>query len=106
MPSLIVSLLLFGFTGGIALTPSLPEFGDFAQERGGKMYAQAYALYNMAYCIGMITGPVMGGYLYESFGNYNILILGFEYQMLVFGIISISTAPIVLYFWWIKSPKL
>ena len=71
---LIITLLLFGFTSGIAATPSLPEFADFAQERGGKMYAQAYALYNISYSFGMITGPIMGGYLYQSIGILNVFI--------------------------------
>jgi DHA1 family solute carrier family 18 vesicular amine transporter 1/2 len=95
--TVIISLLLFGFTGGVAMTPSLPEFGDFAQERGGKSFAQAYAMYNVAYSIGMIFGPIIGGYLYES--------VGFKYQMLGFGIISIFTSPIVFYFWLIRKPK-
>jgi MFS family permease len=95
--TLIVSLLLFGFTGGVAMTPSLPEFGDFAQEHGGNVFAQAYALYNVAYSVGMIIGPIIGGYLYES--------VGFKYQMIVFGIISISSSPIVLYFWLVRNPK-
>ena len=86
----ILALLLFGFSSAIVLTPGLPEFADFAEEHGGTMYAQAYALYNVAYSIGMIIGPLIGGYLYQEIGHKG--------QLIVFGVLNLVCAPILAYF--------
>lgn len=85
-------LLSFGFTAAFVLTPGLPEFADFCEELGGGMYAQSYALYNIAYSVGMMLGPLLGGYLLKQYD--------FSVQMVVFGSMALGTAPILFYFWW------
>jgi MFS family permease len=88
--SLIVALMMFGFSGAIVLTPALPEFS----EESNGLYAQAYALYNVAYSVGMMVGPLIGGYLYE---------LGFYWQMNIFGLLNLLMCPIVVYFAWKRN---
>jgi MFS family permease len=89
--ALILALIAFGFSAAIVLTPGLPEMADYCEEKGGGIYAQGYALYNIAYSVGMIIGPLMGGYLFQE--------LGFGWQMFVFSGILILVAPVVFLYY-------
>ncbi|KAI8884218.1 MFS general substrate transporter [Backusella circina FSU 941] len=85
---IIPPLMLFGLSSPVTLTPVLPEMGETVNEMGGAAYAQVYALYNMAYSIGMFIGPVVAGLIMTNFD--------FETLMLVFGIALIACSPVML----------
>ncbi|CAG8460616.1 11940_t:CDS:2 [Funneliformis mosseae] len=80
-------LLFFGAAFSIATTPSLPLLGHYVAQKGGGAYGQVYALWNMAYSIGMFVGPVISGLLVESFE--------FQNTLTIFGITALATAPFV-----------
>ncbi|CAG8638180.1 3993_t:CDS:2 [Paraglomus brasilianum] len=67
---IIASLAFFGAAYSVASTPTLPLLGEFVTKNGGGAYGQVYALWNMAYSIGMLVGPVIGGVLLQHFGFF------------------------------------
>ncbi|KAG0344341.1 hypothetical protein BG004_004554 [Podila humilis] len=70
--SLTMIILLFtviGITGTAILTPILGELSAVVRTTGsGDGFARAYAMFNMAFSIGVLVGPVLCGVLYERFG--------------------------------------
>ncbi|CAG8530287.1 14570_t:CDS:2 [Acaulospora colombiana] len=82
----IVPLLFFGITYSIIITPTLPLLGQKVAQKGGGAYGQVYALWNMAYSVGMFVGPVVAGMLLE----YN----GFLGAMLIFSLMSLCVTPL------------
>jgi DHA1 family solute carrier family 18 vesicular amine transporter 1/2 len=66
-------LFLVGASAGFALTPTLPELANSVDRLGGGAYATAFAVFNMAYSLGMIFGPIAGGGLADLFGISTVL---------------------------------
>ena len=64
----IAALSLIGIGMGMILAPSLPRMADLAQEKENASYGFTFAIYNTAYSVGMMMGPVLSGLLSESFG--------------------------------------
>ncbi|OBZ82483.1 putative MFS-type transporter C18.02 [Choanephora cucurbitarum] len=85
---IIPPLMIFGLSSPVTLTPILPEMGETVNEMGGAAYAQVYALYNMAYSVGMFVGPVVAGLIMSA--------SDFETLMLVFGVTLIICSPIMM----------
>ncbi|KAI8332369.1 major facilitator superfamily domain-containing protein [Chlamydoabsidia padenii] len=72
---IIPSLMVFGFSGPVTVTPVLPEMGIIVNDLGGNAYAQVYALYNMAYGTGMFLGPVFAGFIMSRYGFTTLMVL-------------------------------
>ncbi|KAI9281845.1 major facilitator superfamily domain-containing protein [Sporodiniella umbellata] len=85
---IIPPLMAFGLSSPVTLTPILPEMGETVTEMGSNAYAQVYALYNMAYSIGMFVGPVIAGYV--------ISVSSFEVLMLIFSLSLFVSSPIMV----------
>ncbi|KAF9383877.1 hypothetical protein CPB97_006157 [Podila verticillata] len=70
--SLTMIILLFavvGITGTAILTPILGELSAVVRTTGsGDGFARAYAMFNMAFSIGVLVGPVICGIVYERLG--------------------------------------
>ncbi|KAF8984453.1 hypothetical protein BGZ46_008008 [Entomortierella lignicola] len=70
--SLSMIILLFtitGTTGTAVLTPVLGELSAVVRMTGtGDGFARAYAMFNMAFSIGVLIGPVVCGIVYENYG--------------------------------------
>jgi MFS family permease len=69
------------------MTPVLPDMTNYVARMGGGAYAQAIALWNMAYSIGMFIGPVLGGFLMEHYS--------FFYSMVAFAVALLAIAPLL-----------
>ena len=67
-------MLPFGIACAILLAPTLPELAAGVDRQGGGAYASVYALFNEAYAVGMMIGPLLGGFLAERFGLLATLI--------------------------------
>ncbi len=83
----IAALSLIGIGMGMILAPSLPRMADLAQEKENASYGFTFAIYNAAYSVGMMMGPVLSGLLSESFGMqwaYVILAGAIVLYMMVF----------------------
>lgn len=66
---IVVIFTLLGVTGTSVLTPVLGELSAVVRITGqGDGFARAYAIFNMAFSIGVLVGPVASGLIYEHFG--------------------------------------
>ncbi|KAI1312257.1 hypothetical protein EDD11_003014 [Mortierella claussenii] len=69
LPTMVFLFTLIGTTGTAVLTPVLGELSAVVRTTGaGDGFARAYALFNMAFSIGVLVGPVVCGVVYERFG--------------------------------------
>jgi multidrug resistance protein len=53
---------------GLFITPSLTYFAQLASQAGVNAYGVVYGVYNMAWSIGVISGPALGGFLFQHIG--------------------------------------
>jgi len=81
-------LFLLGMLIAPLLTPTMAELADTVDSYGQGGYGAAYAIYNAAYAVGMMFGPVSGGLLAQVFGLTTALI--------VFGVIGWLYALLLL----------
>jgi predicted MFS family arabinose efflux permease len=56
-----ILLALLGITNGMTMNTTLSELGEAVDRIGGGAYASGYAIYNIAYSIGMASGDVACG---------------------------------------------
>ncbi|OBZ91567.1 putative MFS-type transporter C18.02 [Choanephora cucurbitarum] len=103
---LIVIFAIQGFTAFAFMTPVLPEIAYVVQELnaddGDSGQAMSYALFNVAFALGGLVGPLLGGFLYDR--------IGFFYMCVVIGAFLIVCAPYVALFTgergkWIVRPQ-
>jgi multidrug resistance protein len=52
----------------IVITPSLAYMADAVSASGQGAFGVAYGLYNMAWGVGLLGGPALGGFLFERMG--------------------------------------
>jgi DHA1 family solute carrier family 18 vesicular amine transporter 1/2 len=69
-------LALIGLASGLILTPALPLLAERVDLHGGGAYGSVYAIFNLAYAVGMIAGPVIGGVLAQTLGFAAALAMG------------------------------
>jgi MFS transporter, DHA1 family, solute carrier family 18 (vesicular amine transporter), member 1/2 len=53
---------------GMFITPSLAYFGQLASQAGVHAYGVVYGIYNVAWAVGLMTGPALGGFLFDQVG--------------------------------------
>jgi len=52
----------------VAITPSLAYMGEAAANAGIGSFGVSYGIYNMAWAVGLLGGPAVGGFLFERIG--------------------------------------
>ena len=57
------ALVGFALAYSLTLAPALPGFAAVVDHHGGGFYGAAYAIFNLAYAVGMTAGPIAGGAL-------------------------------------------
>jgi MFS transporter, DHA1 family, solute carrier family 18 (vesicular amine transporter), member 1/2 len=67
-PSAIAMYVLQASMAALAITPSLAYMGEAVAEAGLGSFGVGYGLYNMAWGVGLLSGPAIGGFLYERLG--------------------------------------
>ena len=79
--------VLFAATIAMIITPSLAYMAEAALDAGIGSFGAVYGLYNVAWGIGLLSGPALSGFLYERIG---------------FGRLTLAWAPfLVLISWWL-----
>ncbi|KAI8382349.1 major facilitator superfamily domain-containing protein [Blakeslea trispora] len=103
---LIVIFAIQGFTAFAFVTPVLPEIAHVVQELntegGDSGQAMSYAFFNIAFALGGLVGPLIGGFLYGE--------IGFLYMCIVIGAFLVVCVPYVAIFTgergkWIVRPQ-
>ena len=75
-------------TMALMITPSLAYMADATSLGGAASFGVAYGVYNMAWGAGLLTGPAIGGFLFERFG---------------FGRLTLMWAPALLAVTWLLA---
>ena len=52
----------------LVITPSLAYMGEATASAGLGSFGVAYGLYNVAWGVGLLAGPAVGGFLFERIG--------------------------------------
>ena len=66
--SALVLFVLTAAAGTFVITPSLAYMGEATSEAGVRSFGIAYGLYNVAWGVGLLSGPGLGGFLFEYMG--------------------------------------
>eukprot|EP01112_Ceratiomyxa_fruticulosa_P011318 TRINITY_DN3062_c0_g1_i3.p1 TRINITY_DN3062_c0_g1~~TRINITY_DN3062_c0_g1_i3.p1 ORF type:complete len:443 (+),score=60.97 TRINITY_DN3062_c0_g1_i3:144-1472(+) len=82
-----LTLAVFGSAFNFMINPTLEILAKVVDKQGGGAYAQAYALYNLGFAIGMMCGPPLGGLLYNKVGFFwtTVALAGILILFLPFG---------------------
>ncbi|KAK3812174.1 MAG: major facilitator superfamily domain-containing protein [Benniella sp.] len=89
LPMIIFLFTIIGTTGIAILAPVLGELSAVVRTTGtGDGSARAYAMFNMAFSIGVLVGPVVCGIVYENFG--------FMYLSLAMASVLILAVPVAI----------
>jgi MFS transporter, DHA1 family, solute carrier family 18 (vesicular amine transporter), member 1/2 len=86
-PSAVALYVLQASMAALAITPSLAYMGEAVAQAGLGSFGVGYGLYNMAWGVGLLGGPALGGFLYER--------LGFTMLTLVWAPCVISTTALL-----------
>jgi len=71
----VVFFMLGAVATALMVTPSLTFMGEATSAAGIQSFGVAYGLYNMAWGVGLLGGPSLGGFLYDRVG-FSRLALG------------------------------
>jgi len=74
-PSAVALYLLQASMASLAITPSLAYMGEAAAQAGIGSFGVGYGLYNMAWGVGLLGGPALGGFLFERVGFTRLTLL-------------------------------
>ncbi|CAO0800469.1 unnamed protein product [Mucor circinelloides] len=91
---LIVIFAIQGFTAFAFITPVLPELAYVVDhlnpDDGDSGQGMSYALFNIAFGLGGLVGPLLGGFLYGRIGFFNMCV--------VMGAFLAACCPYVFFF--------
>jgi MFS family permease len=82
-----VALAAFGASCSFLLTPTLPEFAAICERHGLGSLGSAYSLFNTAYAVGMVVGPILAGCATSH--------LGLPLTLTVFALAALAYFPIL-----------
>ncbi|GAA0338649.1 MFS transporter [Oceanobacillus oncorhynchi subsp. oncorhynchi] len=87
----VAALALIGISMGTVLAPTLPELADIAEQSQTQAYGVTFAIYNTAYSVGMMLGPISSGAASDIFGlqsSYLAIAVMVLVYMLFFAIMT------------------
>jgi multidrug resistance protein len=64
----VVAMMGLGSTASFIMSPCSPAVADQVERLGSQSYASAFSILNLAYSVGMMVGPLVGGALVEALG--------------------------------------
>ena len=68
LPSAIALIVLQSGAFAVAITPSLAYMAEATTSGGVESYGVSYGIYNVAWAVGLLSGPSIGGFLFERIG--------------------------------------
>ncbi|KAJ2783382.1 hypothetical protein H4R18_001749 [Coemansia javaensis] len=91
---LVVNLVFVGLAGGVAAVPILSTMGVHVERMGGDAYARVYALFNIAYSVGVIVVPTVLPPIMSAVGF--AATMGVVAAMLVAGALVLAVHPTLM----------
>jgi multidrug resistance protein len=73
-PAAVALYVLQASLSSLAITASLAFMGEATAQSGYGSFGTAYGLYNMAWGVGLLAGPALGGFLFERIGFFHLTI--------------------------------
>jgi multidrug resistance protein len=77
----------------MAVTPSLAYMADATSEAGVESFGVSYGVYNVAWGIGLLVGPAVGGALFEDLGLSRLMVV-WAPVMLALTLLLIRSRPL------------
>jgi DHA1 family solute carrier family 18 vesicular amine transporter 1/2 len=74
MSALVLFVIAAG-TGTFVITPSLAYMGEATTAAGVRSFGVSYGLYNLAWGVGLLGGPALGGFLFERLGFSRLMLV-------------------------------
>jgi MFS family permease len=71
-----IALSAVAVAGALVLTATTTLVAEIADERGAPAYGSAYALYNLAYAMGLTIAPTLAGLAASRFGFQGATFIG------------------------------
>ena len=79
-------MVLMQVVFGMFVTPSLTYFAQVASQAGVVAYGVVYGVYNMAWAVGLMAGPALGGFFLERAG-FGRLTIGWSVLLLITSLV-------------------
>jgi DHA1 family solute carrier family 18 vesicular amine transporter 1/2 len=80
------AMVLMWIVFSMIVTPSLAYIAEVASVAGFESYGVVYGVYNVAWAVGLMVGPAIGGFLLERIG-FGPLTVGWSLFLLVTGLV-------------------
>jgi MFS family permease len=64
----VLAMMALGGTASLIMSPCSPAVADQVEQQGSQSFASAFSILNLAYSVGMMIGPLMGGALVQLLG--------------------------------------
>jgi MFS family permease len=80
--SALVLFVIAAASGAFIITPSLAYMGEATTDAGVRSFGVSYGLYNLAWGVGLLGGPALGGFLFERMG-FGALLLAWAPSLLI-----------------------
>lgn len=77
---------------GLIVTPSLAFMAEATAAAGLESYGVVYGVYNVAWAVGLMSGPALGGFLFERIG-FDALVIAWGITLLALSAILSRKAP-------------
>jgi multidrug resistance protein len=90
--SAIVLFVVLAATMALVITPSLAYMAEATSAAGVGSFGIAYGLYNVAWAVGLLGGPAIGGFVFEQTGLAH-LTLGWGPAVVVMAVLLARVRP-------------
>ena len=64
----VLAMMGLGSTASFIMSPCSPAVADQVEQLGSQSFASAFSILNLAYSVGLMLGPIIGGALVEGLG--------------------------------------
>ncbi|MBK9795397.1 MAG: MFS transporter [Holophagaceae bacterium] len=64
----VLAMMALGTTASFIMSPCSPAVADQVERQGSQSFASAFSILNLAYSVGLMLGPLLGGALVQSLG--------------------------------------
>ena len=64
----VLAMMGLGSTASFIMSPCSPAVADQVERQGSQSFASAFSILNLAYSVGLMLGPLVGGVLVQSLG--------------------------------------
>ena len=64
----VLAMMGLGSTASFIMSPCSPAVADQVERQGSSSFASAFSILNLAYSVGLMIGPLVGGVLVQGLG--------------------------------------